>query len=98
MFQLPHAFSNSLFDKIFYNSAVDSVIQDGDVVMVNTQNGQQPIADRVLCTVPLPVLNNISISPALSEQNFWRQAADINIRHHLEYLRSLSSVFGKMMG
>jgi monoamine oxidase len=68
MFQLPQAFSNSLSDKIFYDSAVNSVFQDGDKVVVNTENGQQHNADRILCTVPLPVLNKIEFSPALSEQ------------------------------
>jgi monoamine oxidase len=68
MFQLPQAFSDTLIDKIFYNSAVNSVIQAGDAVVVNTQNGQQHLADRILCTVPLPVLSNITFSPPLSDQ------------------------------
>lgn len=68
MYQLPRAFSNSLIDKIFFNSAVDSVFQENHGLVVNTQNGQQHFADRILCTVPLPVLNKISFSPPLSEQ------------------------------
>jgi monoamine oxidase len=68
MFKLPQAFSDVLGDKIFFQTAVESVIQDQDGLTINTVQGQQFVADRVLCTVPLPVLNKISFSPTLSAE------------------------------
>lgn len=68
MFKLPEAFSNALGNKIFFQSAVESMVQDPDEVIINTVQGQQFVADRVLCTVPLPVLNKITFSPALSAE------------------------------
>jgi monoamine oxidase len=68
MFRLPEAFSDALGNKIFFQTAVESIVQNQDTVIVNTVQGQQHEADRVLCTVPLPVLNKISFSPALSTE------------------------------
>ena len=65
--QLTNAFANSseLSNKIYLNHAVTSVTQNSDNVIVNT-DGNQFQADRVLCTVPLTVLNKINFTPALS--------------------------------
>ena len=65
--QLTNAFANSseLSNKIYLNSAVTSVAQNSDNVIVNT-GGNQFQADKVLCTVPLTVLNKINFTPALS--------------------------------
>lgn len=68
MFKLPEAFGDALGDKVFFQSAVESIVQDPDGVTINTLQGQQFVADRVLCTVPLPVLNNIVFSPSLSAE------------------------------
>ncbi|MFT5676451.1 MAG: monoamine oxidase [Paraglaciecola sp.] len=68
MFKLPQAFGDALGDKMFFQTAVESIIQDPDGVTINTVQGQQFVADRVLCTVPLPVLNKISFSPTLSAE------------------------------
>lgn len=68
MFKLPEAFNDALGGKIFFQSAVESIIQDTDGVIINTVQGQQFVADRVLCTVPLPVLNKITFSPLLSTE------------------------------
>ena len=65
--QLTNAFANSseLSNKIYLNSAVTSIAQNSDNVIVNT-GGNQFQADKVLCTVPLTVLNKINFTPALS--------------------------------
>ena len=65
--QLTNAFANSseLTNKIYLNSAVTSIAQNSDNVIVNT-GGNQFQADKVLCTVPLTVLNKINFTPALS--------------------------------
>ena len=65
--QLTNAFANSseLSNKIYLNSAVTSITQNSDNVIVNT-GGNQFQADKVLCTVPLTVLNKINFTPPLS--------------------------------
>jgi len=65
--QLTNAFasSNELSNKIFLNSPVTSITQNDENVTVDTGSSQFQ-ADRVLCTVPLPVLNKINFSPSLS--------------------------------
>ena len=67
--QLTNAFANSseLSNKIYLNHAVTSITQNSDNVIVNA-GGNQFQADRVLCTVPLTVLNKIHFSPALSSE------------------------------
>ena len=67
--QLTNAFANSseLSNKIYLNHAVTSITQNSDNVIVNA-GGNQFQADRVLCTVPLTVLNKINFSPALSSE------------------------------
>ena len=67
--QLTNAFANSseLSNKIYLNHAVTSITQNSDNVIVDT-NVNQFQADRVLCTVPLTVLNKINFTPALSSE------------------------------
>ena len=67
--QLTNAFANSseLSNKIHLNHAVTSITQNSDNVIVNA-GGNQFQADRVLCTVPLTVLDKINFSPALSSE------------------------------
>ncbi len=67
MAKLPLALSSSINDNIIYSAPVDSVRQSNDGVEIYANN-QQFLADRLLCTVPLPVLNKISFSPALSAE------------------------------
>ena len=71
--QLTNAFANSseLSNKIYLNHAVTSITQNSDNVIVNA-GGNQFQADRVLCTVPLTVLNkiNFSIDKKISEKLF----------------------------
>jgi len=68
MANLPLALSNNLSNEIIYSSPVESVQQSDDNVIIYTSNNEQYLADRVLCTVPLPVLNKISFSPELSNE------------------------------
>ncbi|GLX79754.1 hypothetical protein tinsulaeT_30940 [Thalassotalea insulae] len=68
MANLPLALSNALAEHINYSSPVELIQQTNDQVTVITGQDQQFIADRVLCTVPLPVLTKISFSPPLSEE------------------------------
>ena len=67
--QLTNAFANSseLSNKIYLNHAVTSITQNSDNVVVDTGVNQFQ-ADRVLCTVPLTVLNKINFTPALSSE------------------------------
>jgi len=68
MANLPLALSNNLNINIFYSSPVESIQQSDENVVIYTSNNEQFVADRVLCTVPLPVLNKISFSPLLSDE------------------------------
>ena len=67
--QLTNAFASSseLSNKIFLGNAVSSITQNSEKVIVNA-GGTQFEADKVLCTVPLTVLNKINFSPALSTE------------------------------
>ncbi|HJO21288.1 MAG TPA: FAD-dependent oxidoreductase [Candidatus Marinimicrobia bacterium] len=67
---LPHAFSNSsaLNNRIYLDTPVTSIQQQNNSVTVQTSNGNQFIADRVLCTIPLTVLNKIQFTPSLSSE------------------------------
>jgi len=67
--QLTNAFANSseLSNKIYLNHAVTSITQNSDNVIVDTDVNQFQ-ADRVLCTVPLTVLNKINFTPNLSSE------------------------------
>lgn len=59
----------SISDKIAYNTIVQSIEYSGNQVVVTTQNGQY-IADRVIISVPLKILQDrdINFSPALSSE------------------------------
>ena len=67
---LPHSFYNSsaLNNKIYLGVPVTSIHQQNDNVTVQTSNGNQFIADKVLCTVPITVLNKIQFTPPLSPE------------------------------
>ena len=67
---LPRSFYNSsaLSNKIYLGVPVTSIHQQNDNVAVQTSNGNQFIADRVLCTVPITVLNKIQFTPPLSPE------------------------------
>ena len=60
--------SNPLNNKIYLGVPVTSIQQQNNNVTVQTSNGNQFIADRVLCTVPVTVLNKIQFTPPLSSE------------------------------
>jgi monoamine oxidase len=68
MANLPLALANSISDNIIYASPVESVQQSNEGVAIHTSNNEEYFADRVLCTAPLPVLNKIIFTPALSNE------------------------------
>ncbi|MBH31155.1 MAG: L-amino-acid oxidase [Candidatus Marinimicrobia bacterium] len=65
---LPKSFADSLTDEITLSKAVESIQQTSDGVTVTAAGGAQYIGDRLLCTVPLPVLNKIAFTPSLSTE------------------------------
>ena len=65
---LPQAFSETLTDEIQLLKPVESIEQNGDGVEVTVIGGTKFTGDRVLCTVPLPVLNKIDFTPSLSAE------------------------------
>jgi monoamine oxidase len=68
MEKLPKAFAESLCGRIHLTSPVESVEQTPDSIFVRVSEGAEFTADRVLCTVPLPVLKLIHFIPALSPE------------------------------
>ena len=65
--KLPQAFVDTLTDQIHLATPVESIEQNADGIIVGVSDGTEYSADRVLCTVPLPVLNRIQFSPQLSD-------------------------------
>ena len=65
--KLPQAFADTLTDQIHLATPVESIEQNADGIIVGVSDGTEYSADRVLCTVPLPVLNRIQFSPQLSD-------------------------------
>ena len=65
---LPHAFADYLAEQIHLGTPVESIEQNSDGVVVRVSDGTEFTADRVLCTVPLTVLNRIQFSPQLSPE------------------------------
>lgn len=64
--RLPKAFAEVLKDTIVLGSPVSVIDQTSDSVRVVTSEGEEYWGDRVIVTVPLPVLNKIQFIPALS--------------------------------
>jgi monoamine oxidase len=69
--QLPKAFATRLADKIIYGAPVQRIEQDKTgVAAIYSQNGasRRIAADKLICTIPFPVLRRIQIAPRLSPQ------------------------------
>jgi monoamine oxidase len=69
--QLPKAFAARLADKIVYGAPVRRIEHDGmGVSAIYTQNGasRRIVADKLICTIPFPVLRRVEIAPQLSPQ------------------------------
>src|SRR6266545_1405532 len=65
---LPGAFAQALRERIWYGAAVTKIVQEPTQVRaVFRQAGEEKTlaADRLICTLPAPVLRKVEISPAL---------------------------------
>jgi monoamine oxidase len=71
---LPNAFASGLSTQIRLGHDVREIEQIGGEVRLTTGDGVSIMADRAICTVPLPVLERISFSPELSAEK--RAASD----------------------
>jgi len=68
--QLPKAFARALQEKIRYGAPVSGIHQEAGKVRVAFRQGgveKTAEADRLICTLPLPALRKIAITPALTE-------------------------------
>ncbi len=63
---LPLAFANALGDKIHLQEVVTKIKQNSLGVDVFCQSGKQYHGDRLLCTIPLPLMKQINFEPPLS--------------------------------
>jgi len=75
---LPHAFADYLAEHIHLGAPVESIEQNSTGVVVRVSAGTEFSADRVLCTVPLPVLNRIQFSPQLSDEKLDASSGEYN--------------------
>ena len=66
MSSLPNALRDILLSNIHFSSPASLVQQDNNGVTVTSSTGEMFVADRVLCTTPIPVLGNIQFDPVLS--------------------------------
>ena len=67
--RLPQAFAAALGPLVQLGAPVSEVAHAGPApVAVRTEDGVEHEADRVLCTVPLPVLSRIAFDPPLSTE------------------------------
>ncbi len=63
--RFPEGIAKLLKREIAFNSHVTAIRTDKDGVEVRTKGGRSYHADRVVCAVPLPLLREIAIEPAL---------------------------------
>ena len=75
---LPNAFADYLAEHIHLGTPVESIEQNSAGVVVRVSAGTEFSADRVLCTVPLPVLNRIQFSPQLSDEKLDASSGEYN--------------------
>jgi monoamine oxidase len=78
--RLPQAFARSLTEKIKLDESVTQIVQTANGVEVSCSSGQKYLAESVLCTVPLTVLNRIAFSPDLSPAKKQAAAGGYNYR------------------
>lgn len=76
-----------------FNSAVQSIKDQGDKVTLTTRNGQQYTGSRLVSTIPLNVLNTISFDPPLDSQ----RASAANIGHVNQCVKVHAEVSNKDM-
>jgi len=68
MDRLPQAFAEALGVHVRLGSAAQDVEQEGSGVRLTTADGTSILVNRVLCTVPLPVMGRIRFTPELSPE------------------------------
>jgi monoamine oxidase len=66
--QLPKAFFDYLVEDVHFSNDVLFIDQTQDDIVVKVSDGTEYTSEYVLCTVPLPVLNEIEFSPPLSTE------------------------------
>ena len=69
--QLPKAFATRLADQIVYGAPVRRIEQEQTgIAAIYSQNGanRRVTADKLICTIPFPVLRRVEIAPGLSPQ------------------------------
>lgn len=69
--RLPRAFAEALAGRIRYESPVLEIVRTGDEVVAAFQGAgdrgsEEVVADHLICTVPLPVMDRIRFEPSLS--------------------------------
>ncbi len=76
MSELPNALANTLSSNIIYSAPVVRIEQNSINATITTASDDVYVADRVLCTTPIPVLGNIDFEPALSSAKRTAAAGD----------------------
>ena len=66
--RLPMAFAEALGQRVRFGAEVLNVEQQGGGVRLTTADGETSFVDRVLCSVPLPVIGRIRFTPELSPE------------------------------
>jgi len=94
--RLPRAFADSLANTIHLSTPVESVAQNLFGVTVRTAGGTVYAADRVLCTVPLTVLNRIQFTPALSPLKMQAAGGGYNYAPSTRVFMQFSTRFWEM--
>ncbi len=64
--RLPKAMAEILKDRVHLNQPVAWIRQTADQASVTTQDGREWTADRIISTIPFPVLRDMEIHPGLS--------------------------------
>ena len=65
---LPVAFASALGSRVLLGVPVAAITQAAGAVHVRGDDASEISVDRVLCTVPIPVLGRIAFEPALSQE------------------------------
>ena len=66
--RLPQAMAKVLGDRVVLDAPVTAIDQSGEKVRVTVKDGREFTADRVISTIPNPVLKEIPVTPAWSSR------------------------------
>jgi monoamine oxidase len=64
--RLPKAMAKALGDRIVLGAPVVAIDQSGEKVVVKVKDGREFTADKVICTIPFSVLQDVAVTPAWS--------------------------------